>query len=284
MKSRQRHRLDRIVREAAARAAADQAALEFPRQADIVPSVPKYRSPSVYIEEASFRPPPIEGVATDVAAFIGKASRGPKRPTLVTSLAEYLRRFGAGGPFLPAAIRGFFENGGRRAYVCRLTPKYGLADRLGALKDQVFDEVALIAAPGLTGPATAAALIAHCEAHRRFAVLDLPRGDPRPQDPRAAHPSRNAACYAPWLHTATGTVPPSGAVLGIYARVDGQSGVWKALANEVVRGFGGLEHALGRDQQAPLNERGVNLIRHFPGAASGSGARGRSPPMPSGNM
>jgi phage tail sheath protein FI len=67
---------------------------------------------------------PIEGVPTGVAAFLGEAERGAVRPRLVTSYGEYRRWFGdvfgAGDRFLPYAANGFFENGGRSLYVCRI--------------------------------------------------------------------------------------------------------------------------------------------------------------------
>ena len=51
-----------------------------------------------------------------------------------------------------------------------------------------------------------------------------------------------AAFYAPWivisdpLTGARVTVPPGGHMLGIYARSDTERGVFKAPANEIVRG------------------------------------------------
>jgi hypothetical protein len=77
--------------------------------------VSKY--PGVYIEEFS-PPPPIHGVSTSITGFVGAAAHGPQEPTTVQSLAEHQRRFGDGGPpgtFLADAVRGFFDNGGRRA-------------------------------------------------------------------------------------------------------------------------------------------------------------------------
>jgi phage tail sheath protein FI len=86
--------------------------------------MPEYLAPGVFIEEIERGPRPIEGVATSTAAFLGETERGPTRPRLVTSFNEYRRYFGGTfGPdkFLPYAASGFFENGGRRAYICRLT-------------------------------------------------------------------------------------------------------------------------------------------------------------------
>lgn len=83
----------------------------------------EYLHPGVYIEEIQRGPRPIEGVPTSTAALLGEAERGPVTPRLVTSYKDYQRWFGdvfAPTKFLPYAANGFFENGGRRAFVCRL--------------------------------------------------------------------------------------------------------------------------------------------------------------------
>ena len=85
--------------------------------------MPEYLAPGVYIEEIELGPRPIEGVPTSTAAFIGETERGSTWPQLVTSYIEYRRSFGdtAGDDrYMPHAINGFFENGGKRAFVCRI--------------------------------------------------------------------------------------------------------------------------------------------------------------------
>lgn len=80
--------------------------------------------PGVFIREVPFGPQPIEGVSTSTAGIVGEAERGPTEgpPTLVTSFADFERTFGGPRPgrHLWYAMRGFFENGGRRAYVARV--------------------------------------------------------------------------------------------------------------------------------------------------------------------
>ncbi|XXT22766.1 phage tail sheath subtilisin-like domain-containing protein [Sorangium sp. So ce429] len=88
--------------------------------------MPEYLAPGVYIEE---RPGPrvIEGVSTSTAGFVGMTERGPVGgpPILVTSFGEFQRKFGGyltpkgEHGYLPLAIRHFFENGGKRAFVVR---------------------------------------------------------------------------------------------------------------------------------------------------------------------
>ncbi len=86
--------------------------------------MPEYLHPGVYIEEIERGPKPIEGVPTSTAAFIGETERGPTRPRLVTSYKDYVRWFGGvfgAAKFMPYAVTGFFENGGKRLYICRVT-------------------------------------------------------------------------------------------------------------------------------------------------------------------
>jgi phage tail sheath protein FI len=86
--------------------------------------MPEYLAPGVYVEEIERGPKPIEGVATSTAAFLGATERGPSRPRLVTSYSEYLRYFGgifADDAYVPYAVRSFFDNGGRRAYIARIS-------------------------------------------------------------------------------------------------------------------------------------------------------------------
>jgi len=83
----------------------------------------EYLHPGVYIEEIERGPRPIEGVPTSVAAFLGLAERGPLMPRLVTSYKDYVRKFGGvydQFKYVPYAASGFFENGGKQLYVCRL--------------------------------------------------------------------------------------------------------------------------------------------------------------------
>jgi phage tail sheath protein FI len=96
--------------------------------------MPEYLHPGVYIEEIERGPRPIEGVPTSTAALLGEAERGSTTPRLVTSYKDYQRWFGdvfGANKFLPYAANGFFENGGKRAYICRIVgskPKTAEAD------------------------------------------------------------------------------------------------------------------------------------------------------------
>ncbi len=65
-------------------------------------------------------------------------------------------------------------------------------------------------------------------------------------------------------------VPPSGAIAGVYARVDSQRGVWKAPANVDIRSVIGPAVKVSHEQQASLNVdassgKSINVIRSFTG-------------------
>src|SRR5437763_1815069 len=118
----------------------------------------EYLSPGVFIEEIPSSLRAIEGVSTSTAAFVGRARRGPvpgyvwpnsstpnlpftatrgfvltadPAPVLVTSFADFQRQFGtplslpldnstSDYGYLGWAVRAFFDNGGKRAYIARI--------------------------------------------------------------------------------------------------------------------------------------------------------------------
>ncbi len=88
--------------------------------------MPEYLAPGVYIEEIATGPVPIEGVSTSTAGFVGQSVRGPTEPRLVTSWLDFQRWYGGlADPdvlasYLPFTAKGFFDNGGRRAYIARV--------------------------------------------------------------------------------------------------------------------------------------------------------------------
>ncbi len=137
------------------------------------------------------------------------------------------------------------------------------------------DVVSIMAIPGVTDPNVQLNLVAHCEnTGSRFAVLDIPKDAKKIEDiiaHRNIFDTNYAALYHPWLKVFDPldkkniSIPPSGSVLGIYARSDNTRGVHKAPANEVVRGCVGLECQFNAGEQDILNPKGVNLIRAFAG-------------------
>ncbi len=93
--------------------------------------MPEYLSPGVYVEEVDTGSKTIEGVSTSTAGFVGMTNRGAASglPQLVTSYADFQRKYGgyfnygttfAGYNYMPYAVEGFFNNGGKRLYIMRV--------------------------------------------------------------------------------------------------------------------------------------------------------------------
>jgi Bacteriophage tail sheath protein len=79
--------------------------------------------PGVYIQEIPSGVRTITGVATSIAAFVGRAARGPvNTPTTITSFGDFERIFGGLWVLsrLGYAVRDFYQNGGTTAIIVRL--------------------------------------------------------------------------------------------------------------------------------------------------------------------
>ena len=78
--------------------------------------------PGVYIEEIPSGVRTIVGVATSIAAFIGRARSGPvDEPVVLNGFGDFERRFGGLGADFPMsyAVSDFFLNGGGQAIAVR---------------------------------------------------------------------------------------------------------------------------------------------------------------------
>jgi len=149
-----------------------------------------------------------------------------------------------------------------------------------------LEDISIVAAPGSSAFAEAQAvqnaLISHAERRRayRIAVLDTPPQQLPGQvrEARGRIDSKYAALYYPWVTVPNPlarpgydnipkeiTLPPSGFVCGIYARNDTERGVYKAPANEVVRGALRFEADINFATQEVLNPIGVNVLRYLSG-------------------
>lgn len=156
----------------------------------------------------------------------------------------------------------------------------------------VADDVTIVVVPDLITAATKAdgsldlglwkavqtALISHCEQNgNRMAILDAPPGM-TPQQIKewrsdvAMYDSAYAALYYPWIKVenpigvngnAEVFIPPSGHIAGVWARTDDTRGVWKAPANDTIRGVLDIERAITQNEQSLLNPIGINCIRPF---------------------
>ncbi len=155
--------------------------------------------------------------------------------------------------------------------------------KTGLRQFEDIEDISIVAAPGSTwnyanreqeADSIVLGLISHAERMRyRIAVLDSAEGQSiaavRAQ--RARIDSTHAALYYPWVRLLDPitrreiALPPSGFVAGIYARNDVERAVYKAPANEVVRGAIGFDLILNHAQQEVLNPEGINCFRFFEG-------------------
>lgn len=172
--------------------------------------MPQYFSPGVYVEEVPSTPP-IAGVGTSTAGFIGvvdPAAANPdgsaftmpfkpgrpldpnnivaadrqtltalNTPELVTNWEQFKNKFGdfqGGNKTVAHAVYGFFLNGGTRCWVIRIDDLTSAAKVDAALKKfEAIDEIAIVAVPGALKKAVQEKVIDHCENLKdRFAIVD----------------------------------------------------------------------------------------------------------------
>jgi phage tail sheath protein FI len=212
---------------------------------------------------------PIAAAPASVAAFVGSVPGGPlEGPVLVSSLVDFEGAFGSVEGEAADAVRLFFENGGTRAYVVGTgeDPRWALAE----LRDVDFQLLAVPTTGRSADPrlALAAALLAR--ERRAFYVADPPAGRTAANVERWARAfggGANAALYFPRLlvrdPTGLREVAASGAVLGLYARVERERGVWQQPAGSqlALRGVAGLAAELTTTESSRLAGAGVNAVR-----------------------
>lgn len=164
-----------------------------------------------------------------------------------------------------------------------------VSERTGFAAFEAIEDITIVAAPDLVVAhrqglidddgvkAVQTALIDHCEnMGNRMAILDTPANlnAQSAADWRqvgTSFDSKFATTYWPWINVFDPAVgrnvemPPSGHVAGIWCRNDDTRGVFKAPANEVVRGAVGVATSATRGETDLLNPMGVNAIKSFPG-------------------
>lgn len=152
-----------------------------------------------------------------------------------------------------------------------------------ALEDaDIFNIMCLPAAADLTDTdmrAVYAQAIAYCEERRSFLIIDIPETTDTPDDmfswltDNAGLRHKNASTYFPRPKISDPlnqgrlrSVGASGTMAGLYARTDGERGVWKAPAGTEVRllNVQDLDYALTNGENGALNPLGVNALRNFP--------------------
>lgn len=83
-----------------------------------------YGTPGIYVEESTPRLNPIIEAGTGVTAFLGFTTHGPvNKPVALASYDDFVRVFGdsRAKESTSYAVKGFFDNGGNKAYFVRLS-------------------------------------------------------------------------------------------------------------------------------------------------------------------
>ena len=113
------------------------------------------QTPGVYYERIDASAPSIALLRTDIAAFVGIATRGPlHQPLPVQSWRQFQAYFGdfTGAGYLAYAARAFFENGGQRCWIVRVASEVAEPATV-TLQSESFNDVWAISAssPGVWG-------------------------------------------------------------------------------------------------------------------------------------
>lgn len=194
------------------------------------------------------------------------------------------------------AVRSFFENGGQICHIfgvlieneqdlLTVEPKLSI---FSALMDRLRGEedIGLLSMPCLAylpltyegglarvgGEGIWGMFLAHCnEMNNRFLIVDPPR-DLHDQELKSwvgrfrkqyAKIAAFGAVYYPWLQQGDEEFPPSGAVAGVYARVENANrpfGVGVPPANEILRGITHPSVPLRFRETGDLSEHHINPI------------------------
>ena len=261
--------------------------------------------PGVKIQEVPLGSPPIVGVGTSTAGFVGKAPDATlavdTSPVQITSIDQFLATYvnaATRSTGLSRAVRGFFSNGGTECYVVNVGVEAPDATNAATVNTGIDllglrDDIEIIAAPGSYATQVSNHLSDQAKLLRdRVAILDAPPktaitdleagGAKRPGD------TEWSAFYYPRIlvgpeladkvNPANGdplqeAVTPVGHIAGVYAQVDAVRGVHKAPANVSISGALSTEDLLTDAQNDPLNNDGVNALRIFSGNVVIWGAR-----------
>ena len=192
----------------------------------------------------------------------------------------------AGGPGFGTALAGVSTTTFTMTPPAGFTTTFDIGDFLDVFEpDTSLDKVQIfnmLLTPGVSDNAVLSAALSFAERKRAFAIVDPP--EMAAADSSGSLPaidtflpliprSQNGALYFPYLlstdpvTSATISVPPSGYVAGIYARIDTRRGVWKApagLETTVLNTVGPVPTGLMTDpRHGVLNLESINVLRNF---------------------
>jgi hypothetical protein len=154
-----------------------------------------------------------------------------------------------------------------------------------------YRDISIICLPGQTWntaseQAIIDAAVAHAEKMKsRMVIIDPPAGTELKTEKSVTDlgfkPKTYSVVYYPWAKVAnpfynaetnpgvptTVLVGPSGFAAGMWAKIDGRRGVWKAPAGveTALLGVAGLQYPVEDGEQDSLNPQGINCLRRMPG-------------------
>jgi len=246
-----------------------------------------YKSPGVYVEETPSVLKTISSLPTSHAIFIGHSGKGAGSKKEVSSYRDYVSNFGnaADDFYLAESVSLFFQNGGKQCFVVSVgtfdnPPSLELMMKGLKESEQLAGQIISIPDAAILSEVDfyklQNALLSSCKKLKdRFAIINTYRGTGNlnqlmQQFRSGIKSSKYGAAYFPWLEIKNKRVPVVGAIAGIYAKTDLNSGVWKAPANVVVTGIIGLSQKVNQSEQGTMNVdpnegKSINAIRHFTG-------------------
>jgi hypothetical protein len=252
--------------------------------------------PGIYLQEVPEILKPIDAISTSVTGFIGKALQGPlNKATRINSLSDYDRIFGGRWKESPMsyAIEQYYNHGGKEAVVVRIGDSNdpGEADYLGdpslktglhAFTDVDVLNIMVVPPPSRntdTPPEVWRAALDLCKEKRAMLIVDPPFSvqDPSvllttslitdmvPRDSHIAFYYPHLIIRDPEQGGAPDTFVASGALAGLWARIDKDRGIWKAPAGleTTLQGVESLSYTISNAENAELNKLGINCLREF---------------------
>ncbi|MDJ0841884.1 MAG: phage tail sheath subtilisin-like domain-containing protein [Acidobacteriota bacterium] len=217
-----------------------------------------------------------------------------------TDLAKLMKLDTAGAPtathgsakVIPQAVAGPFNEGQQLLTGSDTAPAPADYQSFFNTKLVKVRDVSIIVLPGQSMPKNSTGnqaidhAISHCEATKsRMVIIDPEEGfeldTAGKVDQMTLTTSTYGVLYYPWVQVAnpfydadktpnknpTLYTAPSGFAAGMWSKIDGRRGVWKAPAGveTAILGASGLQYDVGDGDQDQLNPNGVNCLRTMPG-------------------
>lgn len=198
------------------------------------------------------------------------------------NVGQYMLGIGVGSPYdtgAQAAVANGAGDDGDPPTGTEFLGSYDAKTGIYALRNVDLFNLLVIPATTTLSPGEATSVISaaatFCEERRAFFILDAdPRQDQTTVTTWAAtaSTSRNVGVFYPEIQVADPllqyrlrNMPASGAIAGVFARIDADRGVWKAPAGieAVLNGVQGLSDTLTDQENGPLNQVAVNALRYF---------------------